>query len=148
MISTRPPISKSPSPCINPLMTVPRAPITIGINVTFMFHSFSIPRQGRSSYLYFRFLSVLFWGQLGQQSPHIGKFSFSYQLLQGPVVWPRLGDPFVSQNTRGICVPHSPGQTLGCAYTICSYDQISISSQFPLNHLPGPVVFSLKFFLR
>ena len=45
MVSTRPLVSKSPSPCINPLVTVPRAPITIGVIVTFMFHSFffSIP---------------------------------------------------------------------------------------------------------
>ena len=40
MISTRPLISKFSSPCTNPLVTVPREPITIGIIVTFMFHSF------------------------------------------------------------------------------------------------------------
>ena len=39
MVSTCPIISKSSSPFNNPLMTVPRAPITIGINVTFMLHS-------------------------------------------------------------------------------------------------------------
>ena len=32
-------ISKSSSPCTNPLVTVPSAPITIGISVTFMFFS-------------------------------------------------------------------------------------------------------------
>ena len=40
MVSTRPPISKSYRPFNNPLVTVPKAPITIGIIVTFMFHSF------------------------------------------------------------------------------------------------------------
>ena len=40
MVSTRPPISKSSRPFNNPLVTVPKAPITIGIIVTFMFHSF------------------------------------------------------------------------------------------------------------
>ena len=35
MVSTRPPISKSPSPFSNPLVT--NAPITIGIIVTCMF---------------------------------------------------------------------------------------------------------------
>ena len=40
MISTRPPTSKSSSPFNNPLVIVPKAPITIGIIVTFMFHSF------------------------------------------------------------------------------------------------------------
>ena len=36
MVSTRPLISKSSSPCTDPLVTVPRAPITIGITVTFI----------------------------------------------------------------------------------------------------------------
>ena len=54
MVSTRPPTSKSSSPFSNPKgllkgledleVTVPNAPITIGIIVTCMFHSFfSIP---------------------------------------------------------------------------------------------------------
>ena len=40
MVSTRPPTSKSSRPFNNPLVTVPKAPITIGIIVTFMFRSF------------------------------------------------------------------------------------------------------------
>ena len=40
MVSTRPPISKSFSPFSNPSVTVPNAPITIGIIVTCMFHFF------------------------------------------------------------------------------------------------------------
>ena len=40
MVSTRSPTSKSSSPFSNPLVTVPTAPITIGIIVTCMFHSF------------------------------------------------------------------------------------------------------------
>ena len=40
MVSTRPVISKSSSLCTNPLVNVTRAPITIGIIATFMFHSF------------------------------------------------------------------------------------------------------------
>ena len=40
MVSTCPPTSKSSSPFSNPLLTVPNAPITIGIIFTCMFHSF------------------------------------------------------------------------------------------------------------
>ena len=43
MVSTHPLISKSSSPFNNPLVTVAKAPITIGIIVTSMFDSFSIP---------------------------------------------------------------------------------------------------------
>ena len=39
-VPTRPVISKLFSPCTNPIVTVPRATIAIGIIVTFMFHSF------------------------------------------------------------------------------------------------------------
>ena len=75
IVSTRPLISKSSSPFTNPLMTVPRAQIIIGITVSFMFHSFSNSQQGRVSYPSFRFLSTLLCGQPGQQSPQFGKFS-------------------------------------------------------------------------
>ena len=50
MVSTRPPTSKSFSPFSNPLVTVPNAPITIGIIVTCMFHSF-FNSLARSRYL-------------------------------------------------------------------------------------------------
>ena len=40
MVSTRPPISKSPSHFNNILVTVPKTPITVGIITTFMVHIF------------------------------------------------------------------------------------------------------------
>ena len=42
-VSTRPVISNSSSPCTNPLVTVARASIIIGINATFIFHGFLVP---------------------------------------------------------------------------------------------------------
>ena len=50
MFSTRSPTSKSSRPFSNPLVTVPKAPITIGIIITFMFHSF-FNSLARSRYL-------------------------------------------------------------------------------------------------
>ena len=52
MVSTRPLTSKSSSPFSNPLVTVPNAPITIGIIVTCMFHGF-FNSLARSMYLSF-----------------------------------------------------------------------------------------------
>ena len=40
MVSTCPLIFMSSNPCINPLVTILRAPVTIDITVTFMFHRF------------------------------------------------------------------------------------------------------------
>ena len=74
MVSTRPFISKSSSLYTNPLGIVPCAPITIGITVTFMFHSFSNPQQSRGTYS-FRFLLFLLCDLPGQQNPQFGKFS-------------------------------------------------------------------------
>ena len=59
MVSTHSFISKSSSPCINPLVTVPRAPITIGIIIIFIFHSF-YNSQARSRYLSLFALSFSF----------------------------------------------------------------------------------------
>ena len=108
MVSTRPPSSKSSSPFSNPFVTVPNAPITIGMIVTCMFHSFfSIPKQGRGTYPSFHILSVLFCGQPGQQSRQFCKFSFFFfccWLLLGLIFWTRLGDPCVCQSPIGVYV--------------------------------------------
>ena len=55
-------ISKSSSPFINLLVTVPRAPITIGIIVTFIFHSFffRFPRKIQVLILLFTFFQLYF----------------------------------------------------------------------------------------
>ena len=118
MVYNRPFIFKSSSPFINPLVTIPRAPIIIGINVTFMFHRFLFSSLLRSRYLFSFSLSlILICGQLGRQNPLFCMFSFFCWLLEGLVVWPRLSDPFRSQNPKGICVGHSPGLDVGlCIY--------------------------------
>ena len=62
MVSTRLPTSKYSSPFSNPLVTVPNAPITIGIIVTCMFHSFFVfPSKVEELILlftFFKFYSV------------------------------------------------------------------------------------------
>ena len=59
IISTRTPTPKSSSPFNNPLVTVAKVPITIGIIVTFIFHSF-FNSLARSRYLsFFQFYSVV-----------------------------------------------------------------------------------------
>ena len=52
MVSTRPPTSKSSRLLNNPLVTLPKASITMGIIVTFMCHSF-FNSPARSRYLSF-----------------------------------------------------------------------------------------------
>ena len=120
MVSTRPLISKSSSPFINPFVTEPIAPIIIGIIVTFMFHSF-FNSQARSRYLSFFSFSINFtlWST-GTAKSIILQVLFYLLII---VVWPRFGDPFVCQNPRGVCTSHFPGHMLSWVYTICSYGQ-------------------------
>ena len=63
-ISTRPVISKSSSPCTNPLVTVVREPIIIGIIVTFMIPSFFNSQANWGTYPSFRILLTLLCGPL------------------------------------------------------------------------------------
>ena len=59
MVSTRLPTSKSSNPFNNPLVTVPKSPITIGIIVTCMFHSFfQFPIKVEVLILLFTFFQV------------------------------------------------------------------------------------------
>ena len=59
MVPTRPPTSKSSRPFNNHLVTVPKAPITIGIIVTFIFHSF-FNSLARPRYLLLLLLLLIF----------------------------------------------------------------------------------------
>ena len=93
------------SPSTSPLVTVPSAPITIAMIVTFMFLNFSVPEPSEGTYPSFRFLPVLFFGSLGQQSTQFYEFSLFCWLSYGLVVWPRLGDLFVSQKFQtSLCI--------------------------------------------
>ena len=68
MVSTRPPTSKSSTPFNNPLVTMPKAPTTIGIIVTFMFHRFfnSLARSRYLLLLLFLCLDLVFFFSYSQ----------------------------------------------------------------------------------
>ena len=60
MVSAHPRTSGSSSPFNYPLVTVPKAPITLAIIVPFMFHSFfSIHKQGPGTYPYYYYFIPL-----------------------------------------------------------------------------------------
>ena len=82
IVSTRPPTSKPSSPFNNPLVNVPKAPITIGIIVTFMFHRFFFNSLARSRYLSFfsRSFGFILWSA-GTAKPIILQVLFFCWLL-------------------------------------------------------------------
>ena len=107
MVSTPPLTSMSSSLFINPSVTVPRAPITIDINVTFMFHSFFKSLQSRGTYPFYHFLWILL---SDQQSPQFYKFFFFLVLLiikrSGWLAEIRLS-VCISKSQRSLCVSFS-----------------------------------------
>ena len=92
IVSIRPFISKSSCPFVNPLVSIPRAPITF--HVTFMFLGFP--------------------SHLGQQSPPFNKFSFSFFFfffLLTIIRYGRLAESkwsvCISKSERSLCVSFS-----------------------------------------
>ena len=120
MVSTRPPTSKSSSPFSNPLVTTPNAPITIGIIVACMFHSFfnSLARSRYLSCFSHSFSFIL--RSAGTAKSTIWQvlflffffffFFFFCGLLLGLVFWPRLGDLCVCQSPIGVYMCYFQGQ--------------------------------------
>ena len=102
MVSTNPLISNSSSLCTNLFVTGPWTLFTIGITVTFMSHSFfQFPERSRyQSFFSFSF-NLTLWSS-GTAKSKILQVSFSCWLSRGLAIWPRLGDPFVSQNLREV----------------------------------------------
>ena len=122
MVSTRPLISKSSSPCTNPLGTVRRPPNTTG--VTFMFHNL-FNSLARSRCLAFFPLSFDFtlW------SAGTAKFTIQ-QVLQLSFFFFLL---IITKSSRLAAIRWSvsPGQILFCVYTIYLYGEISVSRTIP-----------------
>ena len=108
MVSTRPLISKSSCSSTNPLVTVTRAPITIGITVTFMFHNF-FNSWARFRYLSSFLLSVNFtlWsvGTAKSTILQVTLFCCYCWLLQGLVEirW----SVYIWKSQRSLCVSFS-----------------------------------------
>ena len=100
MVTTHPPTSKSSSPFCNPLVTVPKAPITIGIIVTCMFHSF-FNSQARSRYL--SFFSHSFSFILVSRGSKVDYFASSLFLLI--IIRPGL----LAEIRRSMCMSKSHG---------------------------------------
>ena len=116
MVSTHPPTNKSSSPFRNPLITVQNAPITIGIIVICMSHSF-FNSLARSRYLSFfsHSFSFILWST-GTAKSTILRVLFFWWLLSGLVFWLRLGDPYVCQSPKGVCVLFSRTAAVLCVY--------------------------------
>ena len=102
---------------------LPSTLITIGINVTFMFHRFC-SSLGMSKYL------SLFQPSFSFTLWSAGKPKFHYSagsLISLLVVWLRLGDPLVSQNPQEFLSPPIPTPVIWWLYRAHQFQLISTS---------------------
>ena len=116
IVSTRPLTSKSSSPFNNPFVIVPKAPITFGIIVTFMFHSFSNTLASLRYLSYFSLSLVLL-------------LLFTHWEFFTPVLADGLSQEFewqqVSSNLQ------DSFQYSVCSQLCCSLDGVHSSSYLP-----------------
>ena len=149
MVSTRPPTSKSSRPFNNPLVTVPKAPITIGIIVTFMFHSF-LNSLARSRYLSFFSHSVVCQDNKVDNFADFLFFSFFFFLLiiiryglRAEIRW----SVCISKSHRNLCVSFSRTGAGLCIYHLLAWSNFKFLAHFPVDHLADPAVSSFIFLL-
>ena len=147
MVSTRSLISKTSSPCINPLV---RAPITIGITITFMFHSFF---NFIARFRYFSFFSLSFsftlWSAETAKSTNLRVlffflffFSFFFLIIRrsgrlAEIRWfvciskpQRSLCVLFSKTDSGLCVYHLFGWSISIIIIIVIINSYSISNRF------------------
>ena len=119
MVSTRPLISKYSSPLINSSVSVPRAPITIGIIVTFMFHGF-FNSLTRSSYLSFFSLYFNFTLLSAETAKSTTFFSYRFFFLLILITSGHLAEirwsACMSKSHRSFCVSFSRTDSGLCIY--------------------------------
>ena len=126
IVSTRPPTSKSSRLFNNTLVMVPKAPITIGTIVTFMFHSFfnSLARSWYLSFLSHSF-SFILW------SAGIAK-SIILQILRFLLIILRFGllaeirwSVYMFKPQRSLCVSFSRTGAELCIYYLVEWSNLS-----------------------
>ena len=131
MVSTRPPTSKSSSPFNNPLLTVPKAPITTGIIVTFMFNCF-FPFPSKVPVFILLFTFIQFYSGVSRESKVHNSANSLFWLL----IIMRSG--LLAEIRRSVCMSNSH-RSLCVSFSrtdagLCTY-QLFVWSNFNLFHI-------------
>ena len=124
MVSTQPPTSKSSRRFNNPLVTVPKAPTTIGIIVTFMFHSFfnSLARpRYLSLFTFFQFYSVVSRESKVDNFADFLFFFFFLIIIRSSLLAEFRGSVCISKSNRSLCVSFSRTGAGLCIYHLLTW---------------------------
>ena len=117
MVSTRAPTSKSSRPFSNPLVIVPNAPITIGLIVTSMFHSF-FNSLARSRYLslFSHSFSFILWSVGTAKSTILQVLFFLLIIIRFVLLAEISWSVCISNSHRSLCVLFSKTGAGLCIY--------------------------------
>ena len=130
MVSTCPPISKSSSPFSNPLVTVPNAPITIGIIVTCMFYSFfQFPSKVEvliPLFTFFQFYSVVSRdSKVDYFASSLLFFFFFWIIIKSGLLAGIRWSVFMLKSHRSLCVAFSRTGAGLCIYHLLLWSNLS-----------------------
>ena len=128
MVSTRPPTSKSSRPFNNPLLTVPKAPITIGTIVTFMFHSFFFQFSSKIKVLILLFTFFQFYSVVSRDSK-VDNFAsslfFLLIIIRSGLLAEIRGFGCMSKSHRSLCVSFSRTGAELCIYHLLVWSNLN-----------------------
>ena len=148
MASTRPPTSKSSSPFSNPLITVPKSPITIGIIVTLMFHSiFQFPSKAEVLILLFtlfQFYSVVSRDSKVDNFAN-SLFFFLLIIIKSDLLTEITRSVCMSKSQKSLCVSFSRTDVEFCIYHLFVWSILNflhISQWIPLTTQSYLVLYS------
>ena len=137
MVSTRPLISKSSSLFNNPLVTVPKASIPIGIIVIFMFHS-CFNSLAKSRYLSFFSLSFSFilWLAETARSTVLQVLFFWFIIIRSGGLAEIMWSVCMSKFHRSLCVSFSRTDVGFCIYHLFVWWNLNFLHISPWITLP------------
>ena len=129
MVSTRPPTSKSSGPFNKHLVTVPKAAITIGVIVTFMFHSF-FSSLARSRYLSLFSFSFILWSagtaKLTILQVFFLFFFFFWLIIIRPCLLAEIRRSVcISKSHRSLCLSFSRTGAGLCIYHLLAWSNLN-----------------------
>ena len=123
IVSTRPPTSKCSRPFNNPLVIVPKAPITIDIIVSFIFHSFfnSLAKSRYWSLFSYSF-SFILWVSRDSKVDSFADFLFLLIIIKSGLLAEIRWFVCMSKSHRSLCVSFSRTGAGLCIYHlfVCS----------------------------
>ena len=124
MVSTRLTTPKSSSHSSNPLVTVLKAPLTIGIIVTFIFHFFSLARSRYLSFFSHSF-SFILWSAGTAKSTILQVLFFLLINIRSVLLAEIRWSVCISKSQRSLCVSFSRTGAGLCIYHLYVWSNLN-----------------------